>query len=120
MRKEIFEVIKNEALYIGLLFLLGLVIFKIAFFKESFIVVVRNVLSLFWLFALPGYCIMLYWNDKLGFVERLLIGIFVSAAITGVFSYYFGLLGLNIKYHYLLFPLIIMPLGIIFFLSKNK
>ena len=126
MKKEVFEVteienfrdtknhrflsvVKKEAQYIGILFLLVLIIFKIAFYKENLIVLFRNVLSLFWLFVLPGYFIMLYWKEKLGFMERFIVGIMVSAAIIGMASYYIGLMGLNIKYHAVLLPLIFEP-----------
>jgi len=49
LKKEVFEVAKKEFLFIGILFLLSMAIFKIAFFRESFIVLFRSVLSLFWL-----------------------------------------------------------------------
>ena len=107
------RVIKKELKYMGILFLLVLIIFKIAFYKENLIVLFRNVLSLFWLFALPGYFIMLYWKEKIGFLERFIVGIALSAAIIGIFSYYLGLIGLNIKYHTILLPLVLILIGII-------
>ena len=119
MKKEIFELVKKELQYIGILFLLVLIVFKIAFFKENFIVLFRSVLSLFWLFALPGYFIMLYWKEHLGFTERFVIGIAISAAIIGIFSYYLGLIGLNIKFHHILLPILLIIIGIFFNLSKK-
>ena len=113
MKKEVFELVKKELQYIGILFLLVLTIFKIAFFKENLVVLLRNVLSLFWLFALPGYFIMLYWKKQLRFVERLVIGVAMAAAIIGISSYYIGLIGLNIKYHSVALPLILILIGII-------
>ena len=113
MRKEFFDSVKKELQYIGLLFLLALLIFKIAFFKENLIVLFRTVLSLFWLFVLPGYFIMLYWEEKLEFVERFVIGIALTTGMIGIFSYYIGLLGLNIKYHTVLLPISIIIIGII-------
>lgn len=113
MRKEVFDVMKKESMYFGILFLLALVIFKIAFFNENLIVLLRNVLSLFWLFALPGYFIMLYWSEKLDFAERIVIGIVVAAGITGISSYYLGLMGLNIKYHAIVLPLAFISIGIL-------
>lgn len=120
MKKEVFETLKKELQYIGMLFLLVLTIFKIAFFKEEFIVLFRTVLSLFWLFALPGWIIMLYWQDKLDFIERFIIGIIVSAGIIGILSYYLGLIGLNIKYHTILLPLAIMAVGLIAVIKKKE
>ena len=103
----------KELKYVGLLFIIAIIIFKIAFFKESFIILIRNVLSLFWLFVLPGYFLMLYWKEKLEFIERFIIGIVLSAAIIGIFSYYLGLIGLNIKYHTIVLPLILILIGVI-------
>jgi len=114
------RVIIKEFQYIGIIFLLALIAFKIAFFKENLIVLVRNVLSLFWLFILPGYFLMLYWKEKIGFLERFIIGIVLAAAIIGVFSYYLGLLGLNIKYHTIVLPLILILLGVVINYKKHK
>ena len=63
---------------------------------ENFIVLLRNVLSLFWLFVLPGYFIMFYWKEKLGFIERVVVGIGIAAGIMGGSSYYLGLAGVNL------------------------
>jgi len=120
LKKEVFKVILKESRYMGFMFLLALIIFKIAFFKENFVVLLRNVLSLFWLFSLPGYFIMLYWNKNLDFTERFVIGIVLSAAIIGIFSYYFGLMGLNIKYHAILLPLILIFVGLISAINRKN
>ena len=120
LKKEVFEQVKKELKYIGILFLLVLIIFKIAFFKEGIIVLLRNVLSLFWLFALPGYFIMLYWKEKLAFTERFVIGIALSASIIGISSYYLGLIGLNIKYHTIALPLVLILIGAIVNLRNGK
>ncbi|MBI4452007.1 hypothetical protein HY637_01130 [Candidatus Woesearchaeota archaeon] len=118
MSKEIFEVVKKESVYIGILFLIGLIILKIIYYKDSFIVSLRFALSLFWLFVLPGYCIMIYWEEKLDFLERFVIGIALSAAVIGILSYYLGLIGLNIKYHGILLPAALVLAGIAFNLRK--
>lgn len=120
MKKEVFELVKRELGYIGILFLIVLLIFKIAFFKENFLVLFRNVLALFWLFALPGYFVMLYWSEKLEFIERLIIGIALSVGLIGILSYYFGLLGLNIKYHTVLLPLAIVLIGLFITIRKES
>ncbi len=112
LSKETFDTIKKEARYIGLLFLSVFIIFKIMFFNESLLVLFRMNLSLFWLFVLPGYFAMLCWKENLDFPERLAAGIALSAAVIGISSYYIGLMGLNIKYHAVLLPAIIMILGI--------
>ena len=119
MKREVFEQIKKEMQYIGMLLLICLVIFKIAFFKENSIVLLRAVLSLFWLFVLPGYFVMLYWKEKLEFIERIVVGIALAAGVTGIFSYYIGIIGLNIKYHAILLPLAIIVAGLIAAINKK-
>lgn len=119
MKKEVFDYIKREFQYIGLLFALALVIFKIAFFNEEIIILIRTVLSLFWLFVLPGYFFMLYWKEKLVFMERFVMGIALSAAIIGILSYYLGIIGLNIKYHTILLPLALMIFGLAIAIKKK-
>ena len=111
LKKEAFEFIKKELWNIGLALLIGLIIFKIVFFNENLLVVLRLVLSLFWLFVIPGYFLMLYWRENLEFIERLVIGVALSAGIIGVSSYYIGLFGLNVKYHAYILPLIIILIG---------
>ena len=120
MNQEIFSLIKKELKYIVLIFLASILIFYIAFFKENVIVLTRFVLSLYWLFVLPGYFAMLYWNEKLDFFERFVIGIAVSAGVIGILSYYIGLMGLNIKYHTVFLPLLIILFGFIFAMLKKK
>jgi len=119
LSKEIFNFLKKESVYLGAVFLVLLLILKIVFFKENFVVLARYTISLFWLFILPGYFAMLYWREKIEFIERIVVGFAVSAAVIGVFSYYIGLVGFNIKYHTFLLPLILIIAGI-FFASKAK
>ena len=131
MKKELFDKVKKELQYIGILFLVALVMFKIVFFKENFIVLLRVVFSLFWLFVLPGYFLMLYWKERLEFIERIIIGLIVSAAIIGIFSYYIGsvaiigtfsyylgLLGLHIKFQTIVLPLVSIIAGSVFSMRK--
>ena len=102
----------------GILFLIALIIFKIAFFKEGFVFLLRTILSLFWLFALPGYFMMFYWKEKMGFSERFAIGIALSAGVIGISSYYLGFAGFNIKYHNIFLPAVLIIVGIIINLRK--
>jgi len=118
LRKEAFDIMKKELKYIGLLFLVFLVIFRVVFFKENLVVLFRLVLSLFWLFALPGYFMMLYWMEKIDFTERFIIGIVLAAGLIGIVSYYLGLAGLNLKYHAAILPLVLILAGIVINLKK--
>lgn len=120
MKKEVFELIKKELQYIGLIFLIVLIIFKIAFFKGEISVLLRTVLSLFWLFVLPGYFIMLYWKERISFMERFFIGIVLSAGVIGILSYYSGIIGLNIRHHTIILPLVLILIGIVINLRNHK
>ena len=111
MKKENLSKLKKEICIIGILLVLFILVFKIIFFKENLMVVFRTVLSIFWMFVIPGYFILFYWKEKLNFTERLIISIALSAAITGIFSYYLGIIGIHIKYHTIILPLIIISIG---------
>ncbi|MDP7506795.1 MAG: hypothetical protein QF362_05145 [Candidatus Woesearchaeota archaeon] len=113
------DLIKKEAVSLVYILLAGIVILKILFYNEDFPTILRTLLAFFWLFILPGFSLMYYWEDKLNFMERFLIGVAVSAAIIGTCSYYFGLIGLNIKYHGILLPLLLLTIGSIIII-KNK
>ena len=120
MNKEAFKSVKEESKYIVMLFLVALIIFKIVYFKENIIVLLKITASLFWLFAIPGYFAMLYWREKLEFAERFVIGVLVSAAIIGIFSYYFGLIGLGMRYRAFVLPPVIIIIGIIAAMKKKS
>lgn len=98
-------------MYLGTLFIIIFIIFKIIYYKDSFIVSLRFAAALFWMFVLPGYFVMIYWKEKLDFTERLIIGIGLSAAVVGIASYYLGLIGLNISYHGYILPAVIIAAG---------
>lgn len=119
MNKEVFNSTKEESKYIGILFIVGLVIFKIIYFKESLAVLLKIAASLFWLFVIPGYFAMLYWKNKLEFAERFVVGIALSAALIGIFSYYLGLIGLNMKYHAFILPPVIIIIGLVAAIRKK-
>ena len=113
MNQEVLSKLKRELLLIAVIFVIFILLFKLIFIKEDFIVIIKIIASIFWLFVLPGYSVLFYWHYKIGFIERIVIGIALSAAIIGIFSYYLGLLGLDIIYHSIILPLIIIIAGFI-------
>ena len=119
LKKEVFDFIGKELKYIGIALALVFVALKVTFYKESLLVVLRTSVSLFWLFILPGYSLMLYWREKLEFAERFVIGVLLSAAVMGIFSYYFGLMGLSIRYHAFILPPVIIVIGLIAAMKKK-
>ncbi|MBS3097344.1 hypothetical protein J4209_00960 [Candidatus Woesearchaeota archaeon] len=119
MDKELIEKIKKESINLLILLVIAIVIFKIVFFKEIFLVIIRTVLAFFWMFIIPGFALMYYWHEKLSFLERFAIGAALSGAVIGLSSYYFGLLGLNIKYHGILLPSLSLIVGVIIIWKKG-
>ena len=111
--KEKLNKIKKELIYLLIVFIVAIIIFKVVFYNEGLFNVLKTVASLFWLFLLPGYSLMFYWEEKLDFLERFIIGIVLGIALVGIFSYHLGLIGLNIKLHTIVLPLIIIISGII-------
>ena len=113
------QLIKKESRILLAVFIITYVIFQIVFYKQSFTIVLRTVFSLYWVFIFPGYFLMLYWHKKISVIERLVIGSLVAAAATGVISYHLGLIGINIKYHSVLLPLILIIIGVLIIFIKN-
>ncbi len=111
--KEKLNKIKKELIYLLIVFIVAIIIFKVVFYNEGLFNVLKTIASLFWLFLLPGYSLMFYWEEKLDFLERFIIGIVLGIALVGIFSYHLGLIGLNIKLHTIVLPLIIIISGII-------
>ena len=120
MDKEFIAELKKEGINLIFLFVMGLIIFKILFYKEAFITILRTVAAFFWIFVLPGFSLMYYWHEKIGFIERFVIGIAVSAAVIGITSYYVGLFGLHIKYHGFLLPFICLVTAVFIIFRKTR
>ena len=114
-----FKMLKDEIRGILLAFAIVLVILKLVFYKESFIVVFRLVVGLFWILVLPGWAFMLYWRGQLGFVERLIIGTGVGSGILGVASYYIAIWGFDVAGHGWL-PLVLIIVGLALYHKSNN
>ena len=106
MQKEVFEHIKKELTVILIMFVIILIATKIIFKSENFFIVLRTVVAIFWLIFIPGYAITFHWREKLKLYERFIIGIAISTALIGLLSYYLGLIGLHIKFHIIVLPLV--------------
>lgn len=119
LTKDKVDKIKKELVYLLIALVIGIIIFKIVFYKENLLNIIKIVASIFWLFLLPGYSLMFYWEEKLDFLERFIIGIALGIALVGTFSYYLGLIGLNLRFHTIILPAILILIGIII-ISKRK
>ncbi len=104
MHSKLIDELKNELKLLAAAFVAVIIILKIAYYKESLLVVVRTAAALFWLFMLPGYAMMLYWREKLGFVERIIAGTAAAMAASGIAGYYLGLIGLKLQNQTLILP----------------
>ena len=119
MKEELLKKIKDEGISLGITFLVVLIIFKIVFFKQDILSLLKLVSSLYWMFVIPGMFLLFYWEDKIGFLERFIVGILVASSVNGILSYYLGILGLHLKYHGIFLPILIILIGI-FVISKKK
>ncbi len=121
-RNRLVFLLKKEA-KTGLIVLAALLlVFKIVFYNESLLVVGRTVLGFFWLFVLPGYVLMLFWREKLDFLERLVLGTTAAVALISLASYYLTLAGLmGIHGQWVFLPMVIEAVtgGIIFYRLKK-
>lgn len=111
--------IKDEMLQVAILFAVSLVMFKLLFFKEDVLTVIKVVSAFFYTFIIPGYALMFYWNEQLDFLERLIIGTVLGLALFGIMSYYTGLVGLHLKFMSILLPGLFV-LAASFFYFKGK
>ncbi len=93
-------------------------IMKSVFYRQDFITTTRTALSLFWMLTLPGYALLCYWKEKLGFMERIVIGTAAGAAVTAIASYYLGIAGLHVKYHGIVLPISMLAVAAI--ITKRK
>lgn len=120
MENKIIKKVVEESKLLLVLIILSVVIFKIVFFKENIVTVIRIVLSLFWLFVIPGFYMMYAWVDELSMLERFVIGVIVSVGIVGIISYYLGILLLHTKYHMVVVPLLMLFVNLFLIYKKSN
>ena len=104
---------------LGIIFIVLFLVLQVVFFKENPLIILRTSIAIFWMFILPGFSIIYYWKEKLGFVERSIISFAVSSGVIGTLSYYLGLLGLNILYHTILLPAVVIAIGVLVNIKKS-
>ncbi len=104
--KGFFAEIKNELLLLIAVFGFMVIAVKIAYYKESLVVVIRAAASL-------------YWIQKIGFIERTIIGAVAAMALTGIISYYLGLAGLKLQNQTALLPLAIIAVSFLAWLKSR-
>ena len=60
---------------------------------------------------------MLYWEKKIDFIGRIIIGTALGVGLGGILSYYLGLFGVNVRFHAIILPLVLIGIGIFAFLN---
>jgi uncharacterized membrane protein len=112
----------KEAKTLLLVFVAVVILFQIIFYKESFITNLKTVLSLYWLFVLPGFYSLYHWHNKLDFIERFVIGVVLGFALVGILAYYLNIYTVHVKYYGVIIPLLILVINriIILIISKRK
>ena len=111
--------LKDDAVWvIAATIILGIIL-KILFPLSSITEIAKLVGGALWLFTIPGYCIMLAWRKEIELKERIVVGMLAAAGLFAIASYYFGIIGLHIKYHTILFPIIVVLASIIMINSKK-
>lgn len=115
------ESLKKDGLNIVFSALVIFLILEVVFYKESVFSNIRIVLSLYWLFAIPGILLSYVILDKIDFIERFVVGILLGAILAGIPAYYLGLLGIPIQKSIFILPsiYILVFLSLIFFLKKK-
>lgn len=117
---KLVKLVNKETKFLLGLFLVLYIIFQIVFYKQNFMTVLKTVISLFWVFILPGYFLMLYWHKKIGLLERLVAGTLLSAALIGITSYYVGIAGLNVNFHSIILPPMLIAIGFLVNLKTDQ
>lgn len=117
--KEKMVRLKKELIYLLIALVGAIVLFKLIFYNEILVNTIKLVASLFWLFVLPGHFIMLYWEKSLDFTERMIIGTALGVGLEGIFSYYLGILGINIRFLAVILPLVLILTGLYLFSNKS-
>ncbi len=114
------DIIIKEIKKISLFFLVLFIIMEIALFNSTILLVLRITASIFFLFVLPGFCIMFLWYNKFDFLERLIIGIVVSVALEGIISYYLNLLNIHSRFYGIISIIIILTSALVLIYLKYK
>jgi uncharacterized membrane protein len=118
--KHIIDLIKKELKLLIYIFIALVAIFKIVFYKEDILILIRIVFGIYWLFLLPGFLIMYLWKENFTFIERLIFGCTLGIALTGLISYYLSLIEFNIRLHFFIIPLIIITISFVLIYYNEK
>lgn len=96
-------------------------IFQIYYYKDNPFNVIKIIIAQVYLFILPGFIIMLYFQDKINFIYRMIIGIGIGYSLNIIITYYINLIiKVNIGKFYWITPILMIILGCILIWIKNR
>ncbi len=119
LNKLVLEQMKKELKYLVYLFIILIIFTKIVFYNELILTITRLISSWYYLFLLPGFSWLYYWNE-LSFMHRFIIGFGASLAVVSISSYYLGLLGISLSAYVYLIPALIIASGYIWNGTKKE
>lgn len=117
---KLIQKVKEESIQIGILFLVFFIVFKIFFMKSNIVLVFRTLFAIFWLSVIPGFYLMYYFVEKINFIERLIAGTILGFAISGLFGYNLGWMGIKVNLQVILVPIAALIVAGIIILRKNS
>lgn len=93
---------------------------QLTFYKESLLFILGFTWKAYYLFFLPGYCLLLHKRETVGFPVRLIIGGALGTALLLISSYYLGILGLHLRYHAYVLPPAFILLGLALYRYRER
>jgi hypothetical protein len=121
MESKTKEQLVSELKHLGLILLVMFIFFKLHYNKESIGVLVKLALAHFFLFIVPGYCLMLYYFERLDFFERFFIGLGLGYGVQPLILYTINvIIEVNILQYNKIVSIGMIILGIGLFYVRNK
>ena len=102
------------------LLIIAVIAGKIIFINESVWIISKVVVSLAYLFWIPGYALLLHWYESFPSMERWLLSFAVGAAWTGSIGFLLGLIGIKMDIQLIVVPLLGIIIGLIIGMKKGK
>ena len=94
-------------------------VLQAVYYKENFLNVIKMVLSVFWLFSIPGMSLLYYWKGRMDFLEHIILGSIVGVGAIGAMVYLGGFVGFPVAYEPYVFPPICIVLGILAYFKRE-
>ncbi len=88
-----------ELRYLAIILAVSIVLFRLVFYKDPISLIARLVLTYFIIIVLPGYALMVQFNHRFNFQERLLLGIGAGSTLLALTSYTIGFFYSNLYVH---------------------